>query len=46
MNTNITGFRSLRPCALDESSLNIGRVKEHRQNSIGQSFVKETGVIF
>ena len=34
MNTNITGFRlfseifaSLRPCALDKSSLSIGRVK-------------------
>ena len=30
MNTNITGFRwfskSLRPCALDESSLSIGNV--------------------
>ena len=32
MNTNMTGFRwfstSLRPCALDKSSLSIGRVKE------------------
>ena len=31
MNTNMTGFKcfqkSLCPCALDESSLNIGRVK-------------------
>ena len=32
MNTNMTGFRwfsnILRPCALDESSLSIGRVNE------------------
>ena len=30
MNTNMTGFRwfsSLHPCALDKSSLSIGRVK-------------------
>ena len=31
MNTNMTGFswfsKSLRPCALDESSLSIGKVK-------------------
>ena len=33
MNTNMTGFRwvskILRPCALDESSLSIGRVKTY-----------------
>ena len=34
MNTNMTGFildgfqKSLRPCALDESSLSIGRMKK------------------
>ena len=27
MDTNMIGFRSLFPCALDESSLSIGRVK-------------------
>ena len=26
MNTNMTGFRSLGPCALDKSNLSIGRV--------------------
>ena len=27
MNTNMTGMKTLHPCALDESSLSIGRLK-------------------
>ena len=29
MNTNMTGFGSLRHCALDKGSLGIGRVNAH-----------------
>ena len=27
MNTNMAGFRSLRPCVLDKSNLSIGSIK-------------------
>ena len=39
MNTNMTGLRCfskiLRPCALDESSLSIGRVKTDKVYLLG-----------
>ena len=46
MSTNMTGFRYLRSCALDENSHSIGRVKGRVVELKPQTYVRLLSFIF